>query len=134
MAVLTITAVRPTENTDFELVPYGTTIAAGQTLYRHTDGEHLLADADLSASTKSVAGIALTPGVDGGQGIIATSGNIILVGATMTAGVTYFQGPVAGQIATFDELLTGDYVTRIGTAKSATEMILSIEDTGVQIP
>lgn len=134
MAALTITAVRPTENTNFELVNYGATIAAGQTLYRHTDGEHLLADADLSVAAKAVVGISITPGVDGGQGIMATSGNVIFVGATMTAGTTYFAGPTAGQIVPYADLSTGDYVVRIGTAKSATEIILSIEDTGVLVP
>lgn len=134
MAALSITAVRPTANTEYSLVNYGATIAAGQTLYRHTDTEHLLADADASALTKAVQGIALTPGIDGGQGIIATAGNVILVGATMTVGVTYFQGPTAGEIVPYGDLSTGDYVVRIGTAKTTTEMILSIEDTGVQVP
>lgn len=134
MAALTITAVRPTANTDFELVNYGATIAAGDALYRHTDGEHLLADADLSVAAKAMTGVAVTPGIDGGQGIMATAGNIILVGSTMTVGVTYFLGPTAGEIVPYGDLSTGDYVVRVGTAKTATEMILSIEDTGVQVP
>lgn len=134
MAALTITAVRPTADTEFELVNYGATIAVGEVLYRHTDGEHLLADADASALTKAVRGISVTPGVDGGQGIMATGGNIIFVGATMTVGVTYFLGPTAGQVVPYGDLSTGDYVVRLGTAKTATEIILSIEDTGVQVP
>lgn len=134
MAALTITTVRPTANTEYELVNYGATIAAGDALYRHTDNEHLLADADASALTKVVRGIAITEGVDGGQGLIATGGNIIFVGATMTAGVTYFLGPTAGDVVPYGDLSTGDYVVRLGTAKSATEIILSIEDTGVQVP
>ena len=134
MAALTITAVRPTTNSRIDLVNYGATIAAGNTLYRAADGEYLLADADASALTKVVRGIAVTPGIDGGQGIIIDQGNIILVGATMTVGATYFAGPTPGEIVPYGDLGSGDYITRIGTAKTATEMILSIEDTGVQVP
>lgn len=134
MAALSITAVRPTANTEIELANYGATIAVGDMLYRGTDTEHLLADADLSVAAKAARAIALTPGVDGGQGVVATGGNIILVGATMTVGTTYFLGPAAGEIGPYSDLSTGDYVVRIGTAKTATELILSIEDTGVQVP
>lgn len=135
MAALTITAVRPTANTEFELVNYGATIAPGDALYRNsTDGEYLLADADLSAAAKAASAIAITPGIDGGQGIIATAGNLIFVGATMVVGTTYFLGPTAGDVVPYADLSIGDYVVRLGTARTATEIILSIEDTGVQVP
>lgn len=134
MAALTITAVRPTANSQIRIVNYGDTISPGQPLYRQADGEHSRSDADASALTKAVVGIAMTPGIDGGQGVMVDEGNIILVGATMTVGVTYFAGPSLGEIVPYADLSTGDYVVRIGTAKSATEMILSIEDTGVQVP
>lgn len=134
MAALTVTAVRPTANTEISIVNYGETISAGEVLYRAASGKHLKADADASALTKAAKGLAMTPGVDNGQGVIATSGNVILVGATMSVGTTYFLGPTAGQIVPFGDLSSNDYVTRLGTAKSATELILSIEDTGVLVP
>lgn len=133
MAALTITAVRPTATSEVRVVPYGETIVPGDVLYLGPT-KYLKADADASALTKAARSIALTPGIDDGHGAVCESGNVILVGASMTQGVTYFLGPTAGQIVPFADLGSADYVVRIGTAKSATELILSIEDTGVLTP
>jgi hypothetical protein len=133
MAALSgITAVRPTANTQFSKVVYGATISAGQPLYLDsTDSEYKLADANLSAAGASVKGIAMTPGVDGGYGIIATSGSIILVGTTMAIGETYYAGATAGEINPDADVTSGWYVSRIGTAASATQLDLSIKATGI---
>jgi hypothetical protein len=133
MAALSgITAVRPTANTQFSKVAYGATISAGQPLYLDsTDSEYKLADANLSAAGAAVKGIAMTPGVDGGYGIIATSGSIILVGTTMAVGETYYAGATAGEINPDADVTTGWYVSRLGTAASATQLDLSIKATGI---
>ena len=133
MAALSgITAVRPTANTQFSKVVYGATISAGQPLYLDsTDSEYKLADANLSADGAAVKGIAMTPGVDGGYGIIATSGSIILVGTTMAVGETYYAGATAGEINPDADVTTGWYVSRIGTAASATQLDISIKATGI---
>lgn len=129
-----ITAVRPTENTRTELVKYGATISLGNTLYLDaSDNEYKLADADLSeAAAKSVA-IAMTPGVDGGYGLVAKDGSIILVGATMTAGESYLVSDTAGGIRPNADKNSGDYITEIGRAATTTQLDLSIEATGIQI-
>ena len=133
MAALTsITAVRPTSDTVQERVIYGATIAAGVPVYLDTaDGEYKIADADASALSHKVAGIAITPGVDGGYGYIAKAGTIVLVGTTMAVGITYFLGPTAGEIVLESDVASGDKVTRIGTAATATELKLSIEATDI---
>lgn len=134
-ALAGITAVRPTASTVVRLVKYGATISAGQPLYLDTaDNEHKLADANASATTADVKGIAVTPGVDGGYGYIAVSGSIVLVGTTMAVGETYYAGPTAGQIIPDGDLTTNDRVTRLFTASSATEAKLSIEATGITHP
>jgi hypothetical protein len=128
-----ITAVRPTPNT-VASVPllYGATIAAGVPVYLDaTDSKHKATDANLSAVAAKAVGITITPGVDNGSGYIATGGSIILVGATMVVGETYYCGPTAGQIIATSELTTGDYVTRLGTAASTTQLDLSIKATGI---
>jgi len=73
----------------------------------------------------------MTPGVDGGYGIIATSGSIILVGTTMAIGETYYAGATAGEINPDADVTTGWYVSRLGTAASATQLDLSIKATGI---
>ena len=127
-----ITAVRPTSNTDVRNVLYGATISIGQPIYRDpADTKYKIADANASLTTAAAKGIAITPGVDAGYGLIATNGSIILVGATMVVGETYYVGPTAGQIIAGSELATGDNVTRLGTASSATQLDLSIKVTGI---
>lgn len=135
MADLTITAVRVTSDTQTRIVDYGATIAVGDVLYLDTsDSEHKLADADNTEATAKVAGIAITPGVDGGNGIIATGGNIVLVGASMTTGDSQVLSGTAGKIQQDADLASSDWVTQIGRAVSSTEIKLSIDATGIQVP
>ena len=132
MPLTGITAVRPTANTDYRNIVYGATVAPGNPLYLDTaDTEHKLADANLSATAAAAKCIAITPGVDGGYGLAAFGGSIILVGTTMVVGETYFVGPTAGEIIASSELTTGHIVTRLGTAASATQLDLDIRRTAI---
>jgi len=134
MAALSgITAVRPTSNTVASApVLYGATLAAGLPVYLDTtDNEHKAADNDASVTTAKVAGITITPGVDGGYGYIAKQGSIILVGTTMAVGTSYYLGATAGEIVPEGDIGTGDYVTKLGTAATATQLDLDIRATGI---
>ncbi len=44
----------------------------------------------------------------------------------MTVGVTYYAGPTPGEIIPESDLSTGHYVSRLGTAATATQLNLSI--------
>jgi hypothetical protein len=134
MAALSgITAVRPTSSTIVEKVDYGATISAGQAVYLDTaDNKYKLADNNLSAVAARARGIAMTPGVDNGQGMIATNGSIILVGTTMAVGETYYAGATAGEIIPDADLTTGNRVTRLGTAASATQLDLDVRATEIE--
>lgn len=133
MAALgSITAVRPTLTTTYQRVAYGATIAAGQTVYQDpADSLYKLGDNNASATTATVYGIAMTPGVNGGYGLVATGGSIILVGTTMAIGTQYFAGGTAGEIIPAGDFATNDYVTNIGVGASATQMDLNIKVTGI---
>lgn len=133
MAALSgITAVRPTVNTQFFAGLYGATIAAGQPVYLDAgDSKYKLADANLSAAASTLRGVAMTPGVADGYGIIAIAGSIILVGTTMVVGETYYLGATAGEINPSPDLTSGWWVSRIGTAFSATQLQLAIRSTGI---
>lgn len=128
-----ITAVRPTANTSQRTLLYGATIAVGQPVYQDAtdNNEAKVADANASTATAAAVGIAITPGVDTGYGYVATSGSIILVGTTMAVGEQYYVGPTAGQIIAASELATGDRVTLLGVAASATQLDLTIKATGI---
>lgn len=134
MAALSgITAVRPTSNTVVSLVQYGATISAGQSVYLDAaDSKYKLADSNASSATAAIKGVAVTPGVDTGYGYVATSGSIILVGTTMAVGSTYYVGGTAGTIVPDGaDLATNDYVSRIGTAASTTQLDLAVKATGI---
>jgi hypothetical protein len=133
MAALSgITAVRPTSSTVSSLVIYGATISAGQAVYLDAaDSKYKLCDNNLSAAAAAIKGVAMTPGVDTGYGYVATGGSIILVGTTMAVGETYYAGATAGEIVPDADLATGNYISRIGTGASTTQLDLTIKATGI---
>lgn len=134
MADLTgITAVRPTANTTTRIVQYGATVAAGQPLVL-SGTKYVLADANASVALAAATAIAITPGVNNGYGLVATGGSIILVGTTMTVGETYLVSNTAGGIMPNSDRSTGDYVTRLGTAATTTQLDLGIQATGIVTP
>ncbi len=134
MAILTgITAVRPTTNTQVRRVTYGETIDAGEAVYYDTtDEEYKLADANNTEETARAVGIAITPGVDGGEGYIATGGSIILVGATVAVGQAYVVSQTPGGLDTEGTLTTNDYVTFLAIGETTTQIALNIQATGIQ--
>jgi hypothetical protein len=130
-----ITAVRPTSNTLFRNVGYGATIAAGQSIYySDSDSEYVLADCDVADNAAPASAIAITPGVNGGSGLIATGGSIILVGTTMTVGTVYIASDTAGGIKPISDAVSGDFITILGTASTSTQLDLAITATGNQVP
>ena len=134
MADLTsITAVRPTSNTVVTRVAYGATISAGQPIVK-SGTTYVQADANASAALAAAEGVAITPGVSGGYGLMATGGSIILVGTTMVVGQTYVVAPTAGGIMPNSDRATNDYITTLGTAATTTQLDLAIKATGIQAP
>ena len=127
-----ITAVRPTRTTQLRVVQYGATIAAGQPIVESA-GKYVLADANASAVLAAAQGIAMTPGVDTGYGVMAFGGPIILVGTTMTTGTGYVVSDTAGGIMPAADLSSGDWHTQLGVAASATQLNLDINATGIQV-
>lgn len=126
-----ITAVRTTQYTQTRNVVYGATIAAGNTLVKSA-GKSILADADASVALASAEGIAITPGVDTGYGIIAFSGSVVLVGATLAVGTVYIVSDTPGGIKPIADATAGDYITILGVASTATQLDLNIVATGVE--
>jgi hypothetical protein len=127
-----ITAARPTASTVVRVVQYGGTVSAGQPVVK-SSGKYVAADANASSALASAEAIALTPGVADGYGVIAIGGGVILVGTTMTVGTTYLVSRTAGIMPDADKT-TGDYVTILGTASTATQLDLNIKATGIAVP
>ncbi len=111
----------------------GATITAGQVVYEDSSDSNKfkLADADASAATAKVAGIALH-GASSGQPLEIdsddddfTPGGTLSLSAAGDTGIYVLSG-TAGGIAPVDDLAAGDYPVILGVAKSATKMILKI--------
>lgn len=112
----------------------GATITAGKVVYLDsTDGKYKLADCDSATdAVRSPAGIALNGASDGQPLTVLTEGPIT-IGATMTAGVTYYLSPNAGGIAPVADILTGDNTIILGMATSTTVLEVNIQESGVTI-
>lgn len=136
MADLSITAANVIAGTGARKVlgTAGATITAGKTVYLDiSDSKYKLADCDsATAAVRSPSGIALN-GASDGQPLVVHEEGPITIGATMTAGTTYYLSPNAGGIAPIADILTGDYPVIIGIATSTTVLEVNIQEAGVAI-
>jgi hypothetical protein len=108
----------------------GTTITAGEPLYKDTNGNLQLAGAGGAAVIAVVVGISLN-GASAGQPVAyAPTGSVLTINAVMTAGQTYVLSATAGKIAPVSDLATGNYVTHLGVAASTTSLPLIFNITG----
>jgi hypothetical protein len=102
-------------------------------MYRDvSNGKHMLADANDVLKT-NVVGLAITPGLLDEHGVLATNGDVELVGSTLTKGASYYLGPTPGQLIPEGDLTTGYEVVRVGTAVSTTRLRIKIDKTGIVI-
>ena len=135
MADLTITAanVAAGAGATTKQVTAGATITAGQLVYLdNSDGEHKLVDNDASG-TSTVEGVALNGASDGQPLTILTEGNLN-PGATVAIGTIYGSSSTAGGIAPSADFATGDFVSIIGIATTASNIDVKINNSGVAVP
>lgn len=104
----------------------GATITAGQVVYRDSsDQKYKLADANgASAAIRTPRGIALHGASDGQPLIIQRMSGEITIGATLTAGVTYYLSSDPGGICPLADVGSGEYFVIVGIAKSTTVLVL----------
>ena len=110
----------------------GAVTTAGQTVYLDTaTGNYKLADADsATALARYPKGIALNGGAIG-QPVEVQFDGLITIGATVAAGVPYFQSGTAGGICPAADMASGDYNTFIGWGQSATQIDVTLVEAGV---
>ena len=110
-------ATGPTTNT----FNAGATIAAGEVVYMHTDGEWALADASVTATAEKLIGIALEAGTDTNPLLVALPGSFVRDDTwAWTAGDTLYLSLTAGDLSATVTAVATDEVSRIiGYAVSA---------------
>lgn len=99
----------------------GGTITPGMPVYKAADGTIVATDADsTTVAARQAIGIALN-GVGAGQPVdYMKMGGEITIGATMTAGVTYYLSGAAGGICPLADVGATEYLSIVGIAKSTT--------------
>jgi hypothetical protein len=136
MADITVTAanVIAGAGASTRQVTAGETITAGQVVYKDTSAgdKYKLADAD-AVGTAAGGGIALN-GASNGQPLTIITGGNLNPGATVTTGEVYVVSTTAGGIAPLVDLLTGDFVTVLGTATTTSNINIQIQVSGVAEP
>jgi hypothetical protein len=125
MPVLSITASSVATTGEYEQKTAGATITAGQALYYDASTNRMkLADADSSSTTRVFYGIALNAASTGQPVFVQRTGSIT-IGATLIPGMQYVLSNTAGGIMPISDLISGDYFVPIGTATSASVLLLN---------
>lgn len=112
----------------------GETITAGQTVYKSsTTGKYMKADSNSgTAEARVPVGVALNGGALNQPVLVQKSGDVT-IGATLTAGVAYYQSDTAGGICPVADVGSGEYSTIVGIAKSASVLAIGIQASGAAL-
>jgi len=136
MAAISITAANVIKGSDAQTKSgiAGATITAGQSLYKEAStGQLKLADADsATAEVRVLEGIALH-GASAGQPIQYQVAGDITIGGTVVTGTIYALGETAGGIIPSADLSSGEYVSIVGVAISASVIRLGIKSYGAAL-
>lgn len=112
----------------------GATITAGQPIYKDPSAGYVLKPGQATSSVAAnVTGIALNGGAVGQTIKFATLGKYT-PGGTFVVGQVYVVSATAGGIAPYADLVTGNYVTVLGIATTASELDLLIHVGGIAKP
>jgi hypothetical protein len=133
MADITITAanVVAADNAVKESALAGETITAGKAVYKAASKKWMLADSNsATAAAKTATGIALN-GASLNQPLTVAKSGDITIGATLTAGATYFLSDTPGGICPDADVGAGENVCQIGVAKSTSILSVKIFSPGV---
>lgn len=110
----------------------GVALAAGQVCYVNATKELDLADANGTAATALVKGIAMHAATAGQPVTMQRGGEVILgAAAALVVGGLYVLSSNPGMIAPSGDLAAGHYTTLLGVAVSATNLRLMVSNTGV---
>jgi hypothetical protein len=134
VADLTITAADVVAGTNAQtgFGTAGATIAPGDLIYRHaTNKTLLLADANSSATTATVEGMALNAATSG-QPVKWVSDGEVTVGAVLTVAQSYIASTNAGKVAPISDLASGSWLAYAGYAKTTSILVIKRINSGVQ--
>lgn len=132
MADLSVTAssVVPSSTASLITGTAGETITAGMPVYLKASDSKIYKAIDSTAAAAAVVGVAVC-GASANQPVTYATAGDITYNSIFTAGVAYYISDTAGGLRAFADQSTGDYVTMVGVATSATVLHLVIYATGI---
>jgi hypothetical protein len=138
MADVSVTAASVVKASDTLLSQgiLGATVTAGQTVYLDTSTSpptYKLADANASATTATLAGIAMNGGATN-QPVSVATGGTINPGFTVGVGTVYVQSANAGGIAPASDLAQNWYTSIVGIGLTASSLKIVNVNSGVAVP
>jgi hypothetical protein len=130
--VITAASVLPGTGAQQKHVTAGATITQGQAVVRDpSSGKWVLSDSNhATVALRAPQGIALNA-ASNGQPLTVQSEGPITIGATLTAGATYWASDTPGGICPDADVGSGEVATLLGTATSTTVLELDIQPSGV---
>lgn len=136
MADLSITAANVGINNEATVraVQVGEAVTQGQLGYKNTsDGKYYKTDANDTEAKAEAAVVFLTPAAINGWSVAAFPGSEIIIGATVVKNTPYAVSVTAGSVCLQSDLVSGNYITPIGTATSTTVIPFKPNATGVTV-
>jgi len=126
---MTASDVRPLPGYRSVRIDAGGTIYAGEPCYIVSDGDVERTDADGSLSAM-VLGVVVA---DNDGGTVFTDGDVVDVVyngrvtgySSLTPGLPVYASTLAGQMQQAETFVTGDYITEVGIAVTATEILVN---------
>jgi hypothetical protein len=105
----------------------GETITAGMPVYLKTSDSRLWkAQCDGTAAEAAAVGISLHASLAGQPLAYAGNGSVINIGGT-TAKTVYVVSAAAGAVAPIADLVTGNYITRLGHASGTSGSVFTVD-------
>jgi hypothetical protein len=108
----------------------GATLTPGMSVYTDASGKAQKSLNDTAAHAKA-SGIVLNSATNGQPVTIATAGAQVTIGATVVAGAPYCVSSNAAGIAPEADFMAGQFVTQIGRAVNATDIVLELKAYGI---
>ena len=132
--VITATSVIASAKAQISEATAGDTITQGNLLYLDANSRAVRADADASAASAEVVGMALSSSVSGAKVRYVTYDPELTPGGTLVVGEIYAASSTPGGFTTISTPITGNYTSVIGIATSTTKMLFNPMSSGAQVP
>ena len=130
--VITAANVVPGANSKQETGTAGEALAPGKLIYKAAaTNKWMLSDSNsATAEARTPTAVCLT-GSGLNQPVVAHRSGLLTIGAAVAANTPYFASDTPGGICPIADVGTGEYMTEVGIAVSATVIDVSFKSTGV---